>query len=80
MLSSHLPTEAPPADAPPASIEGLPEDEICIVCCNAPKECVFVPCGHHATCIACGRLVQQGGQGCPVCRGRIERVLKIYEA
>jgi hypothetical protein len=67
--------------APPASIDGLPEDEICIVCCNAPKECVFVPCGHHATCMACGKLVQeQAGKGCPVCRRPIERVLRIYEA
>jgi hypothetical protein len=26
----------------------------CVLCCDAPKDCFFLPCGHSATCYACG--------------------------
>jgi hypothetical protein len=26
----------------------------CVVCCDARKDCFFLPCGHSATCYSCG--------------------------
>ena len=27
---------------------------LCVVCCDARKDCFFLPCGHSATCHTCG--------------------------
>lgn len=32
----------------------VPEDKLCSVCLDAPKDSFFVPCGHRATCFSCG--------------------------
>ena len=46
----------------------------CVVCLDGRRECVFVPCGHVATCEQCsGTLVN-----CPICRASIERVVRVY--
>jgi hypothetical protein len=26
---------------------------VCVICCDARKDCFFLPCGHSATCYAC---------------------------
>jgi hypothetical protein len=44
------------------------EQEECCVCFDAPKQSVFVPCGHFYTCHACSsRCVS-----CPICRVKVE--------
>ena len=59
-----------------------PQDEdeaLCVVCMDAPKRCVVLPCMHMWVCEACTqRLVEQGAQSCPVCRGPIERIERVF--
>ncbi|KAG1657463.1 hypothetical protein FOA52_002999 [Chlamydomonas sp. UWO 241] len=61
-------------------------DEECVVCMERPRSVTLTPCRHRAMCAACcadvcatsGELREDGaGEGCPVCRERIQRT---YEA
>ena len=53
----------------------------CIVCMETgrPKAAV-VPCGHTQTCHECLQMLQQTGgqQWCPVCRGKIAAIVRLY--
>ncbi|TKW26295.1 hypothetical protein SEVIR_3G178800v4 [Setaria viridis] len=50
----------------------------CVLCCDAPKDCFFLPCGHSATCYACGARILEGDGGCPICRRKMKKVKRIY--
>ncbi|KAJ1263707.1 hypothetical protein BS78_09G206900 [Paspalum vaginatum] len=50
----------------------------CVLCCDAPKGCFFLPCGHSATCYPCGaRIVAENGC-CPFCRRKLKKVRRIF--
>ena len=46
----------------------------CVVCLERAREVAFDPCGHFVCCSECGLRVST----CPLCRGAIERNLRIY--
>ena len=46
----------------------------CVVCHERAREVAFDPCGHFVCCSECGERVST----CPLCRGTIERKLRIY--
>jgi hypothetical protein len=50
----------------------------CAICWeNAP--CVVIePCGHLSMCGTCTRTLLRMGGGCPVCRGRIHKALRVF--
>ncbi|KAG0518861.1 hypothetical protein BDA96_09G213700 [Sorghum bicolor] len=50
----------------------------CVLCCDAPKDCFFLPCGHSATCYACGARVVEENGGCPFCRRKLKKVRRIF--
>lgn len=49
----------------------------CVVCMDARCEVVFVPCGHMCCCQECAR---QDMESCPMCRGDIDRKIKVMIA
>jgi hypothetical protein len=57
--------------APPAA----PEETMCVVCMDAPKNRVVLPCMHMCVCEACAQLLRDR---CPVCRGPIERIAQLF--
>ena len=46
----------------------------CVVCLERAREVAFDPCGHFVCCSECGLRVST----CPLCRGAIEKKLRIY--
>ena len=46
----------------------------CVVCHERAREVAFDPCGHFVCCSECGLRVST----CPLCRGAIEKKLRIY--
>jgi hypothetical protein len=44
----------------------------CMLCCVAPVNCVFLPCGHLAACLTCAARLLGAVMRCPVCRGESE--------
>jgi hypothetical protein len=52
------------------------ENNICVVCMDAPFQTVFLECGHLACCLNCsGKL-----KNCPICRNVISRTIPIFRA
>ena len=63
--------------APAPQLEA--EEALCVVCMDAPKQYAIRPCMHVCTCEACTQQLQeQGAQSCPVCRGPIEGIERVF--
>ena len=53
--------------------------DTCVVCLMAPRDGVaLVPCGRSRFCGACAATVATMDNGCPVCRTRIDMVMRLY--
>jgi len=53
-------------------------DKDCIICFEAPKNTVLIPCGHLVLCLKCARGLKLSNKLCPVCRSDIESVYRAY--
>ncbi|XP_028791925.1 putative E3 ubiquitin-protein ligase XBAT35 [Neltuma alba] len=83
----HYPSiDVSPVEISSSAAEKPPEDEkiaagsgsSCVICLDAPAEGVCIPCGHVAGCMSCLNEVKAKKWGCPVCRAKIDQVIKIY--
>ena len=55
------------------------DGDVCEVCLVASRARVaLVPCGHSSFCGTCADTVTSIGNGCPICRTRIDMVLRLY--
>ncbi|KVH91505.1 putative E3 ubiquitin-protein ligase XBAT35 isoform X1 [Cynara cardunculus var. scolymus] len=50
----------------------------CVICLDAPVEGACIPCGHMAGCMSCLNEVKGKNWGCPVCRTKIDQVVRLY--
>ena len=50
---------------------------LCVVCLVNVRNTVLVPCG-HLCCMTCGDQLQSRGAWCPLCRGTITTICRIY--
>ncbi|XP_047166265.1 putative E3 ubiquitin-protein ligase XBAT35 [Vigna umbellata] len=76
-----------PVDMASSDVEKLPNGEgktasgsgsSCVICLDAPAEGACIPCGHVAGCMSCLNEVKSKKWGCPVCRGKIDQIIKLY--
>ncbi|XP_010466651.1 PREDICTED: putative E3 ubiquitin-protein ligase XBAT35 isoform X2 [Camelina sativa] len=79
----HYPSiDSTPVDVPSASTDTERKEDgstgTCAICLDAPSEAVCVPCGHVAGCMSCLNEVKSKKWGCPVCRAKIDQVIKLY--
>ena len=74
--------QAPPADVAMDDEDDADDDkddgDECVICMDRPKQAVFVPCGHQATCDPCGKKMT--GKPCPMCRATINMCVKVFKA
>jgi hypothetical protein len=70
--------EVPPPPPPPPPSVGLPQ---CACCLEREVECAMVPCGHMCVCRECAPHFgsDRESRDCPMCRARIEQVLRLYK-
>ena len=55
------------------------EENMCVVCFDAPKDHIIVPCGHQCVCASCAeQLTNTRTPTCPVCRGPIRETMKVF--
>jgi len=55
------------------------EEALCVVCMDAPKHHVMVPCMHVCVCEACAqRLLDAQTPLCPVCRTPVESTTRVF--
>lgn len=59
-------------------LETLEEGAVCVICFERNKEALLIPCGHYGFCLPCGE--QMLSKECPLCRKKVERVMKVHEA
>lgn len=50
----------------------------CVICLDAAVEGACVPCGHMAGCMACLNDIKAKNWGCPVCRAKIDQIIRLY--
>jgi len=50
----------------------------CIVCLDAPRTHVFVPCGHMCACQSCSQKLMKKGQKCPMCRQTASMAMEVF--
>ncbi len=53
----------------------IPKTE-CGICLSSRATMAIIPCGHQCMCEKCSTLLRD--RSCPVCRGNIEKICKIY--
>ena len=63
----ELPEPPRPASTEPATAE-------CAICWDGEAEYAVVPCGHRCLCARCIKAVSD----CPVCRGAMTAVLRVF--
>jgi hypothetical protein len=67
----------PPAE--PALQAAADEENMCVVCMDAPKDYLIVPCGHQCVCASCAeQLTKTRTPTCPVCREPIQQTVKVF--
>ncbi|KAF4349329.1 hypothetical protein G4B88_003161 [Cannabis sativa] len=54
------------------------ESSSCVVCLDSPVEGACIPCGHMAGCMSCLNEIKAKKWGCPVCRAKIDQVVRLY--
>ncbi|KAG5677768.1 hypothetical protein PVAND_007499 [Polypedilum vanderplanki] len=70
-------TKSPTSSASSSSQEQAINNAVeCVVCMDAQTRVIFLPCGHLCCCINCSKDLNQ----CPMCRGDIERKIKVIQA
>jgi len=52
------------------------DDNLCVICINAPKTHICVPCGHKCCCVNC---IDKFGKQCPICRKSTTMCIKIFD-
>ena len=77
-LDEANPAQPPPTPAPapapaPASAPA-PAAAECIICCDAARECLLLPCRHLSTCSTCAQQLVH----CPVCRADIQQRIAVF--
>jgi hypothetical protein len=50
----------------------------CVICLDAEVEGACIPCGHMAGCMSCLNEIKAKKWGCPVCRAKIDQVIKLF--
>ncbi|XVE77925.1 hypothetical protein DITRI_Ditri13aG0103500 [Diplodiscus trichospermus] len=58
--------------------EGGGGSSSCVICWEAPIEGACIPCGHMAGCMSCLSEIKAKKGLCPVCRGKIDQVIRLY--
>lgn len=60
--------------------EQLSGQDRCCVCMDSKKDAVITPCGHRVVCTACGDALKARVRCCPVCRGHIGGVIRVFDS
>lgn len=60
---------------PDPLISNLEDDHSCVICLDNEPTMLIVPCGHACLCIHCGK---QKLSNCPICRGTVTQIIKMY--
>ena len=71
--STNMPTPPAPSPAPP-------EETVCIICMDEPRNATLVhgDTGHVCCCLKCAQDLKTKGLACPMCRNPIDVVIRHF--
>ena len=76
-------TSTTPAAPPPAAtttVRVVDRKGLCVCCMTEPADFLATPCGHQCCCEACFAQLQGTDARCPICRGRIQGVVRVFQS
>ncbi|KAJ0966494.1 hypothetical protein J5N97_023411 [Dioscorea zingiberensis] len=76
--STPVDLTVPPLETQPGKDETKDGNGSCVICLDAPVEGACIPCGHMAGCMSCLNEIKAKKWGCPVCRAKIDQVIRLY--
>jgi len=59
-----------------SSASSIDENKECKICFDTTIDCVLLPCGHMCACYGCAEQLKN----CPICRGRITQVQRVFSS
>lgn len=74
VTSAVMPSASPPQQQQQSQSD---DDSACVICLDARREYVCVPCGHRVLCEACKARFPPKTP-CPTCRTPIEMTMKVF--
>jgi hypothetical protein len=64
---------------PPAAPAPQAEETLCVLCFDAPKDHIILPCGHQCVCKGCAeQLTRTRTPTCPLCRRAIRETTRVF--
>jgi len=70
--------EKPAVDSKPATpVPPVDDENECVVCLDAQKSHILIPCGHFCVCEACADRLAVG-DGCPICRTPVQIKTRVF--
>lgn len=55
--------------------------DVCVICLDALKSHVLIPCGHLCTCDKCTDVITgSDGSPCPICRAKVQQAVKVFSS
>jgi len=66
----------------PSSESSQGTSQLCTLCCQRPKDASFIHgrLAHQVCCYPCAKKLWKKQATCPVCRRKVERIVKIIQA
>ena len=53
---------------------------LCVVCMDEEANGVVLPCGHLCGCESCLNTLLNSGDRCPICRGHMNAIVKVFQS
>ena len=53
--------------------DAMADEDLCVVCMDRERSCLYVPCNHLAVCGECDAGIMAASQPCPMCNTEIDR-------
>ena len=53
--------------------DAMADEDLCVVCMDRERSCLYVPCNHLAVCGECDADIKAASQPCPMCNTEIDR-------
>merc|ERR1711915_1151935 len=56
--------------------------QLCLMCCQRPKNASLIhgKLGHQVCCYPCAKKLWKKRSRCPICRRKVERIIKLIQA
>ena len=57
--------------------DAMADEDLCVVCMDRERSCLYVPCNHLAVCGECDAGIMAASQPCPMCNTEIDREMSL---